>query len=165
MIRRPPRSTPLYSSAASDVYKRQVFYKDPRARVAGMECCMRLCDWLSLICASCLLLVIGGAGGAYCMMRQALADRRSVVDPENFPDANLMELAMPPHWAGKGKPAPISYVQLLMHTSPRYIKALEKSYWCEHPRLSKRGTNQIAAQVRCESCKNVLAVYVFPHEA
>eukprot|EP00826_Nyctotherus_ovalis_P057232 TRINITY_DN7818_c0_g1_i7.p1 TRINITY_DN7818_c0_g1~~TRINITY_DN7818_c0_g1_i7.p1 ORF type:complete len:180 (-),score=64.69 TRINITY_DN7818_c0_g1_i7:88-603(-) len=26
MIRRPPRSTPLYSSAASDVYKRQVIY-------------------------------------------------------------------------------------------------------------------------------------------
>src|SRR5450759_5656043 len=26
MIRRPPRSTPLYSSAASDVYKRQVFH-------------------------------------------------------------------------------------------------------------------------------------------
>ena len=25
MIRRPPRSTPLYSSAASDVYKRQVY--------------------------------------------------------------------------------------------------------------------------------------------
>src|SRR5660397_100942 len=25
MIRRPPRSTPLYSSAASDVYKRQVW--------------------------------------------------------------------------------------------------------------------------------------------
>src|SRR5660397_2877 len=25
MIRRPPRSTPLYSSAASDVYKRQIF--------------------------------------------------------------------------------------------------------------------------------------------
>ena len=27
MIRRPPRSTPLYSSAASDVYKRQSLYK------------------------------------------------------------------------------------------------------------------------------------------
>src|SRR5674476_407496 len=26
MIRRPPRSTPLYSSAASDVYKRQLFH-------------------------------------------------------------------------------------------------------------------------------------------
>src|SRR5660397_249212 len=26
MIRRPPRSTPLYSSAASDVYKRQNFF-------------------------------------------------------------------------------------------------------------------------------------------
>src|SRR5665647_2865890 len=26
MIRRPPRSTPLYSSAASDVYKRQLYY-------------------------------------------------------------------------------------------------------------------------------------------
>ena len=26
MIRRPPRSTPLYSSAASDVYKRQRYY-------------------------------------------------------------------------------------------------------------------------------------------
>ena len=25
MIRRPPRSTPLYSSAASDVYKRQAY--------------------------------------------------------------------------------------------------------------------------------------------
>ena len=29
MIRRPPRSTPLYSSAASDVYKRQI--RDRRA--------------------------------------------------------------------------------------------------------------------------------------
>src|SRR5665647_679867 len=28
MIRRPPRSTPLYSSAASDVYKRQVLHID-----------------------------------------------------------------------------------------------------------------------------------------
>src|SRR5660397_249478 len=27
MIRRPPRSTPLYSSAASDVYKRQQFVR------------------------------------------------------------------------------------------------------------------------------------------
>ena len=26
MIRRPPRSTPLYSSAASDVYKRQLLF-------------------------------------------------------------------------------------------------------------------------------------------
>src|SRR5665647_2409808 len=32
MIRRPPRSTPLYSSAASDVYKRQ---PDRRARPRG----------------------------------------------------------------------------------------------------------------------------------
>ena len=30
MIRRPPRSTPLYSSAASDVYKRQLFYNECR---------------------------------------------------------------------------------------------------------------------------------------
>ena len=29
MIRRPPRSTPLYSSAASDVYKRQAVNMDP----------------------------------------------------------------------------------------------------------------------------------------
>src|SRR5450759_2140341 len=29
MIRRPPRSTPLYSSAASDVYKRQVGNNSP----------------------------------------------------------------------------------------------------------------------------------------
>src|SRR5660397_119595 len=28
MIRRPPRSTPLYSSAASDVYKRQYVHRD-----------------------------------------------------------------------------------------------------------------------------------------
>src|SRR5660398_41153 len=36
MIRRPPRSTPLYSSAASDVYKRQAH------EVAGA--CVRLCE-------------------------------------------------------------------------------------------------------------------------
>eukprot|EP00826_Nyctotherus_ovalis_P058563 TRINITY_DN8059_c0_g1_i2.p3 TRINITY_DN8059_c0_g1~~TRINITY_DN8059_c0_g1_i2.p3 ORF type:complete len:119 (+),score=13.40 TRINITY_DN8059_c0_g1_i2:25-357(+) len=29
MIRRPPRSTPLYSSAASDVYKRQTSFDNP----------------------------------------------------------------------------------------------------------------------------------------
>ena len=33
MIRRPPRSTPLYSSAASDVYKRQV----PADQVESLE--------------------------------------------------------------------------------------------------------------------------------
>ena len=32
MIRRPPRSTPLYSSAASDVYKRQEY----EALIAGI---------------------------------------------------------------------------------------------------------------------------------
>src|SRR3546814_1561954 len=30
MIRRPPRSTPLYSSAASDVYKRQVWERSTK---------------------------------------------------------------------------------------------------------------------------------------
>src|SRR5665647_3417354 len=37
MIRRPPRSTPLYSSAASDVYKRQlregIYVTDERGRI------------------------------------------------------------------------------------------------------------------------------------
>src|SRR5450759_3957403 len=35
MIRRPPRSTPLYSSAASDVYKRQPFIPSNTARSGG----------------------------------------------------------------------------------------------------------------------------------
>ena len=37
MIRRPPRSTPLYSSAASDVYKRQLdrFIGEHRGRIAN----------------------------------------------------------------------------------------------------------------------------------
>src|SRR5665647_1853419 len=39
MIRRPPRSTPLYSSAASDVYKRQVVL---RARLGGQPQVERL---------------------------------------------------------------------------------------------------------------------------
>ena len=43
MIRRPPRSTPLYSSAASDVYKRQVYdvadlYKTSLAVPVAFEC-------------------------------------------------------------------------------------------------------------------------------
>src|SRR5450759_5151953 len=33
MIRRPPRSTPLYSSAASDVYKRQIWHPVTMLRV------------------------------------------------------------------------------------------------------------------------------------
>src|SRR5665647_3961279 len=40
MIRRPTRSTPLYSSAASDVYKRQVL-QSPRDRIlwdVGHQC-------------------------------------------------------------------------------------------------------------------------------
>ena len=35
MIRRPPRSTPLYSSAASDVYKRQKLV--PAQAIADMQ--------------------------------------------------------------------------------------------------------------------------------
>src|SRR5665647_441341 len=35
MIRRPPRSTPLYSSAASDVYKRQALHKASGAKCRG----------------------------------------------------------------------------------------------------------------------------------
>src|SRR5660397_130748 len=34
MIRRPPRSTPLYSSAASDVYKRQIVFIDEIDKIA-----------------------------------------------------------------------------------------------------------------------------------
>src|SRR5450759_6017633 len=37
MIRRPPRSTPLYSSAASDVYKRQVLGGLRRCEVLGLR--------------------------------------------------------------------------------------------------------------------------------
>eukprot|EP00826_Nyctotherus_ovalis_P002946 TRINITY_DN10592_c0_g1_i10.p1 TRINITY_DN10592_c0_g1~~TRINITY_DN10592_c0_g1_i10.p1 ORF type:complete len:136 (-),score=66.02 TRINITY_DN10592_c0_g1_i10:92-442(-) len=37
MIRRPPRSTPLYSSAASDVYKRQVSTQSTWDYIMGKE--------------------------------------------------------------------------------------------------------------------------------
>src|SRR5660397_298500 len=37
MIRRPPRSTPLYSSAASDVYKRQLTIRAERAADYGEQ--------------------------------------------------------------------------------------------------------------------------------
>ena len=36
MIRRPPRSTPLYSSAASDVYKRQLLWEI--GKTSGIFC-------------------------------------------------------------------------------------------------------------------------------
>ena len=38
MIRRPPRSTPLYSSAASDVYKRQALHGAEVECVGGVVC-------------------------------------------------------------------------------------------------------------------------------
>ena len=48
MIRRPPRSTPLYSSAASDVYKRQVYMLAADAAVAaavfGLEHLISYCN-------------------------------------------------------------------------------------------------------------------------
>src|SRR5450759_4212448 len=37
MIRRPPRSTPLYSSAASDVYKRQVRHGETAWTISGQH--------------------------------------------------------------------------------------------------------------------------------
>src|SRR5660397_130558 len=37
LIRRPPRSTPLYSSAASDVYKRQAEIRAPAGTLAGVS--------------------------------------------------------------------------------------------------------------------------------
>eukprot|EP00959_Pyramimonas_sp_CCMP1952_P027625 580128-Pyramimonas_sp.AAC.1 len=40
MIRRPPRSTQGLSSAASDVYKRQLLARDPR-RPGGPSCFQR----------------------------------------------------------------------------------------------------------------------------
>jgi hypothetical protein len=155
------------------------FPNDPLARIAGMVCSMCSCDCLLLICASWLLQLICGAGGAYYMMRQmrqALADRRSVVGPENLPAANIDPIAIPrcveipPQWAGEGESAPISYEELLRQTSSRYMVTQERSIGltsitCEHPRLSKRGTNHFAAKVRCESCCQVLANYVYPHTA
>ena len=44
MIRRPPRSTPLYSSAASDVYKRQPSY-GPESMRGRLEPAWELRDW------------------------------------------------------------------------------------------------------------------------
>ena len=41
MIRRPPRSTPLYSSAASDVYKRQSYYSESAAQHHALFLCTR----------------------------------------------------------------------------------------------------------------------------
>src|SRR5660397_280355 len=38
MIRRPPRSTPLYSSAASDVYKRQIHVRDDEIERIRLLC-------------------------------------------------------------------------------------------------------------------------------
>src|SRR5450756_2900338 len=42
MIRRPPRSTQSRSSAASDVYKRQVFFDHRRAGLGHFEILLRL---------------------------------------------------------------------------------------------------------------------------
>src|SRR5660397_177902 len=52
MIRRPPRSTPLYSSAASDVYKREDTELDGRADIADrlsdeVGWLRRCADWVA----------------------------------------------------------------------------------------------------------------------
>ena len=51
MIRRPPRSTPLYSSAASDVYKRQLEFRSCPQYIDGTgdfdnaDYVSEWCDW------------------------------------------------------------------------------------------------------------------------
>eukprot|EP00826_Nyctotherus_ovalis_P020112 TRINITY_DN1628_c0_g2_i1.p1 TRINITY_DN1628_c0_g2~~TRINITY_DN1628_c0_g2_i1.p1 ORF type:complete len:235 (-),score=54.07 TRINITY_DN1628_c0_g2_i1:189-869(-) len=66
MIRRPPRSTPLYSSAASDVYKRQVHGSgcdggDSPVTKAYLE----QPDGICIPLASCSLAVIGDVSNRY----------------------------------------------------------------------------------------------------
>eukprot|EP00826_Nyctotherus_ovalis_P020394 TRINITY_DN163_c0_g1_i10.p1 TRINITY_DN163_c0_g1~~TRINITY_DN163_c0_g1_i10.p1 ORF type:complete len:147 (+),score=33.30 TRINITY_DN163_c0_g1_i10:32-442(+) len=66
MIRRPPRSTPLYSSAASDVYKRQVSTQSTWG-LLSQGCKMVLMDVLS----NCLKAIVNAerAGKRQVMLR------------------------------------------------------------------------------------------------
>src|SRR5665647_3656619 len=45
MIRRPPRSTPLYSSAASDVYKRQLLSEGVQTPWINDIVILVICSW------------------------------------------------------------------------------------------------------------------------
>src|SRR5665647_2253713 len=67
MIRRPPRSTPLYSSAASDVYKRQILALPPAPGQVPLTL-VRFCictnkhSYCSVLLFNCPLGIITGVG-------------------------------------------------------------------------------------------------------
>src|SRR5660398_21640 len=67
MIRRPPRSTPLYSSAASDVYKRQGSQRERRSPLSGSR--LR-----GQALRTVLLVVVGLRHGSVGLVRASRAD-------------------------------------------------------------------------------------------
>src|SRR5660397_221931 len=81
MIRRPPRSTPLYSSAASDVYKRQTVLAIRDHTSFAIQIAVWL--WLTVIAANLAEAVADGRGKAQAeALRRAKTDTiaRRVVD-------------------------------------------------------------------------------------
>ena len=62
MIRRPPRSTPLYSSAASDVYKRQAF--DILISIIAAFCCLYIYFFYDELVNRGGILLVKEAGGS-----------------------------------------------------------------------------------------------------
>src|SRR5665811_456265 len=90
MIRRPPRSTRVRSSAASDVYKRQVFYGSLKTAPMIKECPVNLeCRLIQTVPLPTNALFIGEIVGAY-------ADGRVLKDGKpDFVKIDPLFLTMP----------------------------------------------------------------------
>ena len=108
MIRRPPRSTPLYSSAASDVYKRQVYnngYPTAYGNIIHLK-------GMTAVGEGELLIGWSGTSGAHAPA--FIRSRRDTTDANWSPWAQLYTSAHPPAES-------VSYTHLRAHETGRNL--------------------------------------------
>ena len=103
MIRRPPRSTPLYSSAASDVYKRQNMCVDACCGSIGLLVVLPCCGWLLLAAVMLhLMLRDPGRGGIVLGLSLVASSRRPrgvLATSSRRPRGVLAASRMPWRWS------------------------------------------------------------------
>src|SRR5660397_286607 len=88
MIRRPPRSTPLYSSAASDVYKRQPFKRALRELNVTLE---RIRE-AAAFCGAEMLLAAPIQGSTHLDLREQHARLLSTLNADVYPIGAVVPL-------------------------------------------------------------------------
>src|SRR5665254_2142 len=121
LIRRPPRSTRVRSSAASDVYKRQVGQRAPVEIVTGDRDLFQLVDDAAGVR---VLYTLRGIGELEVVDQARLAERYGVATGRGYAEMAVLRgdasdgLPGVPGIGEKTAVAPVSYTHLRAHETP-----------------------------------------------